>query len=577
MRRVAFCHIPKTGGTSIHKFISEKYGADSVSENLDSENYSTAVSALSRYSAIIGHFWFRPGESLDPSLLNLTVLRDPIDRILSHFYFFRRLAPTIHPSAPERHMDLRTFAFSDSPSVIGTTVNLQTRLLAPLGLSPTTLNPSDNELLLAAQRAVDAFDLVGIFSELEDTAVCIAYLTRVSPGTDFPRENVSFGRPAIGDISDEVRKRLESQNELDRELYSYAARRFLQRRRQLFIASINDLAIREIAASDAVAVASQEIPTRGSLPSHASAQTIVSSARRTRFGNRAIEIVGVGIEGSISLSSGMLLTGENVTITARIAAHVSADDLTVGIHIHDSDDRLVFGTNSWLLGRRVSVSVGSQFLAQFTFRNTFGLGNYRVGITLHTGLSHLDCCYDWFDDCALINVVGAIGYHFEGPMSLALSTQFTRIDGDAPTVEDAPGRPVGITIGRHNPIVTNVRGRIRPVAAIDGIRSGDVVSLEIELESGCDQTLEFEGVRPTRVCYRWLDSTARMQIQREGIRTSLGVDLPPGRLHRAHMAVAAPPDFLGDAILRLVPVQENVGWFDDIGAFYCDIPVLIFA
>lgn len=575
MKRIAFCHIPKTGGTSIHKFILEKYGTDSVSENLDSENYSTAVRALSRYSAIIGHFWFRPGESLDPSRLNFTVLRDPIDRILSHFYFFRRLGSTIHPSAPERHMDLRTYAFSDLPTVIAATVNFQTRLLAPLGLPPTALNPSDNELLLAAQRAVDTFDLVGIFPELEDAAACIAYLTRVSPGKEFPRENVSFGRPAIADISDEVRTRLESQNELDRELCAYAARRFLQRRRQLFVASINDLVICDVPASDAVAVASHEMPTQGLSPSQAPAQTPMSTASRSRFGNRRIEIVGVDVAGSISLRSGMFLTGENLTLTARIAAHVSTDDLTVGVHFHDSHDRLVFGTNSWLLGRRLSVSMGSQFSAQFAFRNTLGIGNYRVGMTLHTGQSHLNCCYDWFDDCGAINVVGAIGYHFEGPMSLALSTQFAHIDGDAPTIEDVPGRPVGATICRHNPIATNVQGRVRSIAVFDRIRSGDVVSLEIELESGCDQTLEFQGLRPIRVCYRWLDSTTRMHIQREGIRTNLGVDLPPGRPHRAHVAVAAPPDFLGHAILRIVPVQENVGWFDDMGTFYCDIPVLI--
>jgi hypothetical protein len=577
MRPIAFCHIPKTGGTSLHQFIASAYGTELVSEHIDSENYSTAISASARYGAIIGHFWFRPGEILDPSRLNITVLRDPIDRILSHFYFSRRLDTTIHPSAPERFMDFPTYAVSELSSVLSVTSNFQTRLLAPLGLPQTAINPSDNDLLLAAQRSIDSFDFVGIFPELEDAATCIAGLARISTGNEIPRENVTRVRPRIAEISDVVRKRLERLNELDSELYSYAARRFLQIRRRLFVASVNESVTRAIRAPDGVAAVTEEIRSPGPEPGRALARNTASTALIKRFGNRKIEIVGVRIEGSISLGSGMLLTGENVTITAFIAARVSTDDLTVGLRIHDANDRLVFGTNSWLLGRRINTSTGSHFSLRFTFRNTFGAGRYSIGITLHTGSSHLNCCYDWFDGCGELNVVGTIGYHFEGSVSLALSTELAQIEGDAPTVENVPGRPGVTTIARHNPIPRNVEGRVRSVSVFDGIRSGDIVSLEIELESGCDQTLEFEGLRPIRVCYRWLDFISRNRIQEEGVRTNLGVDLPPGKQLRTHITVASPPDFLGNAILRIVPVQENVGWFDEIGAFYCDIPVLISA
>jgi hypothetical protein len=573
LKQLAFCHIPKTGGTSIHQFIAGAYGADSVSENIDSENYSTAIRAFASYQAIIGHFWFRPSETLDHSRLNVTILRDPIDRILSHFYFFRRLDPTIHPTAPERNMDLASYAASELPSVLSATSNFQTRLLAPLGLAPSEVRPSDNDLLLAAQRAVDSFDLVGIFSELEETAICIACLAQVSTGTELPRENVTSARPAIADLPSQVRKRLESLNELDRELYSHATLQFARKRRRLFIASVNDFVTRESATT--VTAASEQIHSCGAVSSASAAKN--TPLPPPRFGNRKIEVLGLGIEGAISLGSGTLLTGENVTITARIAAHVSTEDLTVGIHIHDSNDRLVFGTNSWLLGRRIKVSEGSRFAARFTFRNTFGIGRYTVGLTLHTGAGHLECCFDWFDSCGTINVVGTLGYHFEGSVALAVSTQFEQIDGDAPILGEVPGRSIAATIARHNRAARNVRGRIRPIALLDRIRSGDILSLEIELENGCDQTLEFDGLRPTRVCYRWLDCTSRRQIQAEGVRTTLDIDLEPGKLHRTHMTVTSPPDFLGNAILRLVPVQENVGWFDEIGIFYCDIPVLISA
>ena len=218
MKPIAICHIPKTGGTSLHQFIASAGSADSVSKHIVSENYYNAMSASARYGAVIGHFWFRPGERLDPLRLNFTVSRDPIDRILSHFYFSRGLNATLHPSAPERFMDLDADAASELSSVLSTTFNFQTRLLAPLGLAAGVLQPTDNDLLLAALRAVDSFEIVGIFPELEDTATCIAYLAGISAGTQISRANVTAGRPAVADLSDDVRRRLESLNELDREL-----------------------------------------------------------------------------------------------------------------------------------------------------------------------------------------------------------------------------------------------------------------------------------------------------------------------------------------------------------------------
>ena len=121
-----------------------------------------------------------------------------------------------------------------------------------------------------------------------------------------------------------------------------------------------------------------------------------------------------------------------------------------------------------------------------------------------------------------MSVRGTIGYHFEGATSLAVATEVAQLAGDAPTVADVPGRPAGAAIARHNPIPRKVDGRIRPISALDRIRSGDIVSIEVELQSDCDKTLEFDGLRPLRVCYRWLDALSRAPpIQREGIRSNL--------------------------------------------------------
>jgi hypothetical protein len=575
VKPLAFCHIPKTGGTSVHRLLESWYPPEVITENIASESYSSAMLTWGRYRVVIGHFWFKPGEVLDAARHNITVLRDPVDRILSHYYFSVGLDSTLYPSAPERSLDLLSYVTSELPSVRATTRNFQTRLLAPLGLAPSSGNATDNELLAAAIRAVDMFDLVGVYPELDDAAACIAYLAGISVSRELPRENVTAGRPTIADIPGEVRRQLQRLNELDLELYSYAFTAFKKKRRQLLIAGINGNGAREPVESRTTVTDSTQPDGSRLEADRAAAQEVVRSTPTARFGTRAIEILRVTVSGDVSLGSNAQLCGENVTVTIRIAAHCSSDDLTVGLRLHDSTGRLVFGTNTWLSGRRICVAADSEFSVLFTFRNTLGIGTYTLDANLHTGKSHLDCCYDWFDKCAALNVVGVTGFHFEGSSSLSMMTQVATVAGDAPVWAEQQTHAPVVRLPRHNPRVTVALGRIHPIGSVERLRAGDVVSIEIELESRCDQTLESEGLRPLRVCYRWLHESTGAIIEKEGIRTNLAVDLRPGQVHRAWMTVAAPPGFFGRAILRLVPVQENVAWFDELGTFYHDMPVMI--
>jgi Wzt C-terminal domain/Sulfotransferase family len=574
---IAFCHVPKTGGTTVHQVLATWVEPGMISAQLKSEGYSTALRASRRLSIISGHFWFYPAEALDRSRLNVTVLRAPVDRVLSHYHYIRSLDPKIYADAPERTHDLASYVNSELPCVRATTQNFQTRLLAPLGMTSNLVNPSDSELLACAMRAVDLFDLVGVFSQLEETVDLMACMAQAPTVSELPHERATTGRAAIETIPVHIRHRLEALNELDQDLYAYAQSRFRQRHRQFFIQLVDN----QFARTSTPRRESDARPFAGVAETVPAPETGVKPPERievpARFGNRAIEVRSVRVSGEISLDSDSVLAGETVSIEARIAASVTTEDLTIGLRIHDKDDRLVLGTNTWLLGQRITVAAGSEFCASFSFRNTLGTGSYRVGIMLHTGHSHLDCCYDWFDNCASINVAGVIGYHFEGAVSLAVAAHLVAIEGPAPILGELAAHTGQVTVARHNPAITVARGQIRPTSQLTQIRSGDVLSLEVELRNACDQALECDGLRPMRVCYRWLEADTGRAIQAEGIRTNLGIDLRAGQVHRARIALVAPPNFLGNAILRLVPVQENVGWFDELGSFFCDLPVLISA
>ncbi|MGA2189101.1 MAG: Wzt carbohydrate-binding domain-containing protein [Steroidobacteraceae bacterium] len=576
MNPIVFCHIPKTGGTSVQQLIADWLPGEVIAEHIDSENYSTAVHANRRCRAIIGHFWFRPGELLDSERMNITILREPVDRVLSHYFFSRQLESTLHPSAPERSLGLGEYADSDLPAICVNSSNFQTRLLAPLGLAVSNSKPTDKETLAGALRAIDLFNLVGDYAQLDDTAACIACVARVRMPGDLLRKNATTGRPTTADIPAEVRKRLEAINELDTELYLYARRKFSRTRRGLLVTCLDDLvALENFSTNVGEAAVSQSTSPVAAMPNRITGPRPSESSHRIRFGNRDIEVVRVSIEGLVSLASGALLSGETARITMRIAAHVCSDDLTVGLRIHDAANRLIFGTNTWLMGRQIRVAAGSVFSISFVFQNTLGRGRYTIGATLHTGSSHLACCYDWCDEVAAIDVVGTTGYHFEGSSRLTVLTPMQAIEGEPPVFGQLQLHRHLLTLARHNAPVKTARGRLEICGALDRIRAGDVTSIEIELESHCDQVLESDGLMPLRISYRWLDALTGTVVVAEGKRTNLEIDLPVGQICRTWVTVETPPNFRGPAILRLVPVQENVGWFDNMGTFYQDIPIFI--
>lgn len=102
-------HIPKTGGTSLWVQIKEgKFGRFILDVDdrpmLDGVTYSIArfVSQLKTRvrrrelldstGAVHGHFFVRKYAFLHPEALFLTFMREPVSRLLSHYYYFKHVA-----------------------------------------------------------------------------------------------------------------------------------------------------------------------------------------------------------------------------------------------------------------------------------------------------------------------------------------------------------------------------------------------------------------------------------------------------------------------------------------------------
>jgi hypothetical protein len=98
-KHMVFLHIPRTAGQSVHAFLETLFGADQVSPAR--VNYHLAamtVSDIRRHRVFSGHFDWSLLDCLPDPKFTFTLLRDPLGRILS-FYFFLRAQASDLPQA----------------------------------------------------------------------------------------------------------------------------------------------------------------------------------------------------------------------------------------------------------------------------------------------------------------------------------------------------------------------------------------------------------------------------------------------------------------------------------------------
>ncbi len=91
--RIAFLHIPKTAGQSIHHSLINLFPKDSICPaRTNSALHKYAVSDLSRYRLFSGHLDWSIVKQSGPFDFVFTVLRDPLDRIFSFYFYLRKEA-----------------------------------------------------------------------------------------------------------------------------------------------------------------------------------------------------------------------------------------------------------------------------------------------------------------------------------------------------------------------------------------------------------------------------------------------------------------------------------------------------
>ena len=228
-------HIPRNAGSTLGRVLRLKLGFWPPSHLLHHfrtlgfyrlagfQQRLDAIEALSvgdrrRVRLFEAHAGFGVHERLPQPWAYLTMLREPIDRAVSVFYYQRQ-----HDRIPD-DMTLEQFVLHADPQRVWWVDNAQVRYLA--GTGGTIVDVARGQctqtmLDVAIERLEEAFAFVGIVERFDESLVLLRR-TFNWRGCYYVASNVTKRRRWTQELQTTELALLNEHNELDRELYRYA-------------------------------------------------------------------------------------------------------------------------------------------------------------------------------------------------------------------------------------------------------------------------------------------------------------------------------------------------------------------
>jgi hypothetical protein len=226
--KIIFIHIPKTGGSTLQGIINREYGKKhtfNVKNNrkvIDFINLSD--SKKNNINVLKGHMAFgHHNEFVDPNKVSyFTMLRDPIKRIISNYYFIlKQKDHHTHQKIVNNSYSLKEYVES---GIIANTENAQVRLLS--NNIETPHGKCTTEMLEIAKKNLEKhFPVIGINEYFDETILFLQ--------DKYNWKNPYYGRVNVTghgikptDLNQNTLDVIRKYNSLDIELYEHSKTNF---------------------------------------------------------------------------------------------------------------------------------------------------------------------------------------------------------------------------------------------------------------------------------------------------------------------------------------------------------------
>lgn len=235
---VIFLHIPKAAGSTLSSVIQRQYEPGDtfridgfhIRESID-EFKKIPEAKKEKIRFLSGHMFFGLHEFLPQASTYITMLRNPVDRVISHYYHvIRHSNHYLYQEVTSRNMNLKDYVSSGISAELD---NGQTRDISGEGIvqkpfpdTGISFGQCSTEMLERAKRNLrEHFAVVGLAERFDESLILLK--RTFGWGTPcYVKSNVGENHPHKRDISKDELKLIEKYNELDIELYKYAGEMF---------------------------------------------------------------------------------------------------------------------------------------------------------------------------------------------------------------------------------------------------------------------------------------------------------------------------------------------------------------